>query len=595
MTANDAALSKPLRRRTNIALPHHISARAIVVGLVTVVVAGLVVYPAVMVVAASFLATDKSGLTANQTWFSGYSAIASNLAPLSNTFVVSIGSTVVAVGFGAIMAWATARTNVPCPKLITAGVIIPFCISPLVLAIGWQILAGPGSSGLLNQILQRIPLVNGFALNVNSSYGIIWVMGLHFTPVSYLMLHAVLQRMEPALEEASQVHGAGLLRTARTITLPLMRPALLGSSLLVFVLSMGQFGVPAVLGMGRGYPVLATTIYEDVNQLIPNYQEATALGVVVFVIAAVGVMLQYKLLGGRSYTTVSARGYRAKKVDLKVLRWPLFGVSLLYIVVSCVLPVGALLWTSLLKYVTKSFTEAHYTLGNFQYILRGYALSTVSLKNTVILGLIAATITVVLCSIVSWAMSRTKGLAPRLLNWLTLAPVAIPAVVFAIGLLWAWLKLSFLPIYGTLWILLICYITMFIPFGIQSITPGIAQIDRGLEESSVVCGSGWVHTIRKITFPLLRPVIANAWALIFILAINEVAAAALLSNSKTVVVGVAIFDILNKGSLGAAAALSVIQIALVVLLLGLAQLFKNSATVRMPGRKADDQLGGAAR
>ena len=229
--------------------------RRLVLGAVIVIVVGLVVYPVVMVIAASFSPRESLGIaTVAQKWYSGYAAVRANLTPILNSVVIATGSTLLALVFGTGLAWIAARTNVPFRRVIGISILLPFMISPLVLAIGWLILTGPKGSGVFNSVLTGIPGLGWVSINVASPIGIIWVLGLFFTAISYLMMSAAFQNMDPALEESSRVLGASTGRTAFRITLPLMRPALAGTSLLIFILALGQFGVPAVLGNGQRIP-----------------------------------------------------------------------------------------------------------------------------------------------------------------------------------------------------------------------------------------------------------------------------------------------------------------------------------------------------
>ena len=550
--------------------------RRLVLGAVIVIVVGLVVYPVVMVITASFSPRESLGIaTVAQKWYSGYAAVRANLRPILNSVVIATGSTLLALVFGTGLAWITARTNVPFRRVIGISILLPFMISPLVLAIGWMILTGPKGSGVLNSVLTGIPGLGWVSINVASPLGIIWVLGLFFTAISYLMMSAAFQNMEPALEESSRVLGASTGRTAFRITLPLMRPALAGTSVLLFILGLGQFGVPAVLGMGRGFPVAATDIYVAINQNVPDIRRAAAMGVVLFLVSVVGVWLQYRVIGKASYTTVSARGFRAQRVDVKRLKWPLMMLSSLYVILAGLLPIGALVWTSLTRFITSSFSAAKYTVGNYSFILGEYSLTITALRNTLILATLAATVVVTLTVTIAWIVNRNSGFLPRFLSSVSMAPVAIPAVVLSVGLLWAWTSVTIVPIWGTLWVLGIAFVTMYIPFGLTATSPAVAQIDPALEECSFVCGAKWLRTFRSILLPLLRPAILSAWTLVVILVVNEVAAGAILSNSKTLPLGPLIFDTLNNGTIVTVAALSVVQIVFILTLLGASGLLRR--------------------
>lgn len=517
----------------------------------------LVGYPLLMLIISSFAPIPAGGGLADA--LRGYFVLFNNLGLLYNSIVIAVGSTVLALFFGVSLAWVVARTNIPLRGTLEQLIVIPFYLTPLMGAVGWALLASPNEGGALNAILMAWGLTDQPFFNVYTPGGIIWVMGIYFAPFPFLFSVGALRSMDPSLEESSQVLGSGQIRTSLRITLPLILPAMLGSSLLVFVLAVGQFGVPAILGMPNGYHVLTTQIYGYVTGFQPDYAAASAMGLSLFAFTAIGVYLQFKVLGTKKYTTVTGRGFRPKLLDVRGWRLPLFAFALFYVIIAVALPIGILLFASLVEWITYDPEYIQFTFRNFDHVINQHAPTKIAIGNTLILAFSSSAVILVLSVIIAWMLHRTTLPGRRVLEYVSMIPVAVPAVVFSVGLLWAWTSIPLIPIYGTLWILLICYLTIFLPYGIRAISATLVQIDKSLEECASVMGASWGRVLRTVTFPLLAPGLWAGWAILFISVTKELTASALLYNSKTVVLSVAVFDLWAHSSFTNVAALSLIQ------------------------------------
>ena len=542
------------------------STKGIVLGVVAVVVTFLVLYPLIWLVIGSFLGKRAVTGSGAET-FQGYAALLSEMHLVLNSAIVGVGSTLLSVVLGVTLAWITTRTNIMWRSVLDKLVLVPFFITPLLGAVGWAILASPGRGGLLNNIIASIFGLDEGPLNIYTPGGVIFVTGIYYVPFTYMFVAGALRSMDPALEEGSKILGGGNLRTALRITLPLIKPAIVGSSLLVFVLAIGQFGVPAVLGMPHGFLVLTTRIYQHVAGFLPNYGAASAMGLSLFLVTVVGVYLQFKVLGKRSYVTVTGRGYRPKLLDVGVWKWPLFFFGFGFVAVVVVLPMGAIIFSSLLKFVTSTLGGAVYTLENYRYVLFELSTTKVSIRNTIGLAFGGATIALAICGVVAWIVHRTKLRGRKLLEYVAMVPIAIPGMVFSLGLLWAWIRVSYIPLYGTIWIVLIAYVTVFLPYGIRAVGSNLVQIDPSLEECASVCGAKWTRVLRTVTLPLLKPGLWAGWTLLFISMIKELSASALLVNSRSMVLSVQVFDLWVGSSFTLVAALSVIQTLLIFVFL----------------------------
>ncbi len=481
------------------------------------------------------------------------------------TLRLAVLSTLLATLVGLGMAWLVARSDVPMRRLLHLGVIAPFFLSPFIGALAWGMLLSP-KIGLLNHLLA--PLGLGW-LNAYSIGGIVWVMGLYYAPYVYLFVQSALYNLDPTLEEAAAMSGLGPVRTFCRITLPLVAPAVLSGMLLTLVAAAGQFGVPALLGTPIRLQVMTTYIYDLTNIFPSRYNLAAALAIILVVVAAAGVFLQQRLLRGRSFTTVAGKAARPKLIRLGRARWAAFGIALLLLVLTTGLPLLTLLYVSLVRLYDGTIDLGSLTLGHYAAVLVGNQLAERAIVNTVLFSALAASIAVVLAVLVSWIVVRTKLWFRGAIDLLVTLPAAIPAVALGLALLWTWVFLP-LPVYGTMWLLVIGYVTGFLPFAVRSVSSVHRQIDPALEEAVAMVGGGLWATLRHVTLPLLKPGIAAGWTLLFIIFVRELAISILLYSPGNEVLSVLIFARWVEGDYGVLAAMAMIQVAIVGVVIAVA-------------------------
>jgi iron(III) transport system permease protein len=484
------------------------------------------------------------------------------------TLWIGLGTTALTMAIGVPLAWIIVRTDVPLRGVLEQALIVPFFVSPFIGAIAWSLLAAP-RAGLLNALMTWLVPVFGEAgpLNIHSSGGIIWTMGLYFVPFVFIFVGGALKSMDPSLEDGSQMCGAGALETARRVTLPLVMPAISGSALLVFILAVGQLGVPALLGTPGRVHVLTTEMYILISNYPPQYGQAAAMGVVLFLVTAALVYLQHRLLGAKQFVTVTGKGFRPRHLQMGRWRAPLLLVCLTYLFVSVVLPLAALVWVSFISYLVPSFSHATYTLRNYAEILLTYPVTKLAIKNSLVLSLLGATGGMILMSAIAWILLRTRIPGRKLLEYVCTLPIAVPAVVLAVGFLWAWINVPFL--YGSIWLLLICYVTVYMPYGISTTSATLRQIDPSLEECATVCGASPLSVLTTVTIPLLKPGLVAGWVLLFIMFNRELATSLFLATSQSVVMSVAIFDLYYQGLWGRLSAFAILQVLIVFAVLAL--------------------------
>jgi iron(III) transport system permease protein len=523
----------------------------------------MILYPAAHIFAASVRDTDGSF---SLRWFQQAYTNPRNYWAILNTIAIASGAALVATVAGTFLAWAVVRTDMPGRRLIEMTAIVPFITTPFLGALSWVMLANP-TTGLLNQLWVAIG-ASGPLLNIYSLTGIIFVEALYEMPFVFLMVAGALRSMDPTLEEAALSSGASLLRTTFTVTLPLALPAILGGAFLVFALAAEQFGVPAVLGAPSKIRVLTTSIIESEVSYPPRHGLGAALCITLLVIALGGLWLQRRALGKRSYTTVSGKGSRAQRIALPGWRWVICAICLGYIVLSVVLPVGTLVLSSIRTMWTADIRLDQFTLQHYRYVLFDYPITHRAVINSLFLAVVGATVTILLCALISVLSQRTKLPGRRVLDYLSMLPLGFPGVVLAFGLLQAWINPP-IVLYGTIWILFIAYATRYLPVGVRATSSTLMQIHPELEEASLSCGAGWFRTFRSITLPLLKPGIIAGWALLFVAFTRELSASVLLYSPTLEVFSVAVYDLAQAGSFRALSALAVLQIIVSVAVLAI--------------------------
>jgi iron(III) transport system permease protein len=483
---------------------------------------------------------------------------------LFNTLLLGVTTTAAAVVSGGLLALALVR-GVPGRAMLERLVVMPLYLTPLLTAIGWSWLGSP-RSGLLNLLL-RDTLGLGLTINVVSPIGVIIVSTLATMPLPFLLISDALAGIDTSLLEAARVHGALPRTVLRRVTLPLLTPAALASALLVFVQAVGLFSVPAVLGMPAGFNVATTEIFRLLETYPPRLGDAAAWGLLLLGITALLTLAQSMLLGRRSFATIAGKAFRpsAKPPRARRLRAAL---AWLYVALATALPLIALLWAASVAFVASDLRLTRFSARHFDYVLFAYPKTWIAAGNSMLLGVLTATVVCVLGLAVSWVVLRTRQAGRGVLDQLSMVPLSMPAMVFALGLLWVYVRLP-VPIYGTLAILLIAYVTHYLPFGVRSTSAALRQLHPELEEAARVAGATWLTTMRRVTVPLVKPTMTAAWALLFIMAMQEVSSSILLYSSSSIVLSVAVFDLWENGNPSDVAALGFVQLAASFVVVGL--------------------------
>jgi iron(III) transport system permease protein len=489
---------------------------------------------------------------------------------VGNSFGYAIATAVLAIIIGFGLAWLVTRTNTPAKGFARVAALVPLIIPGILNTVAWALLFSP-QTGPLNGLLHDLHLP---VFNIYSLLGMIFVQTTHMTPVAYLMGVAAFTSMDSSLEEAALGSGAAPLRVFRTITLRLIRPAILSAGLLMFIQTISTFEVPQLLGVPNHTFVFVSRMYEAIQSFPADYGTVAVIGVFVLVLAAIGLGVSQWVVRRSPTQTVTGKGFRPKITDLGRWRWLAFAAFVLFFVVTVVLPLVMLIWSSLLPSYRPPSWAALRTVSFHNY---GTLFSSPTLldavRNTAITALSAGVIVTVLTAVVAYLTTKTKIKGRFLLDGLATVPIAVPSIVLGVGVLY-WYLVAPLPfhLYGTLTILVIAFVTIGLPYGMRYLGPGLAQISDELEEAASASGAGWFHAFRKIYVPLLMPSLLAAFLYTTIVAFREISAAIFLYSQNTDVMSVEIYNLWSSGDYPVVAALGILMVLLLTAVVGLVRL-----------------------
>ena len=495
---------------------------------------------------------------------------------LFNSFIFAAGAAVLATFLAATLAWIAIRTNAPFRKFFELTAIVPNIFPPVMLAVSWTVLLSP-RTGLINRLLMQTFDLAQAPLNLYSLWGMIYIEALITTPLAFLMVSAALYSMDPSLEESARVAGSSNLQIAWRITFPIVRPALLASVMLNFVRAIESFDTPAIIALPARIEVFTTKIYrEAIGAFPPNQNLAAAYGVSLLLVTMVFVYF-YRRLTARSerYVTVTGRGYRPTIIDLGKWRWAASAVAGLILLLIVVLPFLVLIYVSFITYihVPGPKTWELLTLENYRSNLTDTRTFR-ALQNSLFLAIGGATLCMLLASLTAWVTTKTKIAGRGFIEALTFIPWAFPGTALAIGLLWIYVYVP-LPIYGTLWILLIGYITRFLPYGLRTMTSTIIQLHDDLPQASMVCGAGFLTTFRRIMLPLLRPGFIAGWIILATIYLREFSLSIFLYSPGAEPLGPLLYHFYVDGNLGPMCSLALLVSVVCMVLIVIARKVGN--------------------
>lgn len=493
---------------------------------------------------------------------------------VGNTLVFALGSTLAGLVLGGGLAWCTERTNAPFKGLVYAATFVSFAVPGILRTIGWIFLLGP-RTGALNELFRVAAGPDALLLSAFSMPAMVLVEGLVWVPVVFLMMSASFRSMDPALEEAAFISGAGTLQTLGRVTGRLALPAVLSVVLLMFIRSVQAFEVPLLLGVPGKINVLTTEVYLSVHgTMLPDYSYACAYGVLLLAFLSVCIALYGRATRhAAAFATITGKGFRPRAMDLGSWRWAA-GAFVLAVVSLQFLPIVYLVFASFLPSLGQSAPLwQQLSLANYQTVMRNPEI-LLSLQNSLVIGAVSASVVVLIAAVAAWVMVRGRLRARGLLDQLASLPLVFPGVVMGIAILVLYLR-SPVPVYGTIWILVIAYVTSFLPFGLRYAHPGVLQIHPELEESAQLSGASWAQTFVRVVLPLLRPALFAGWVFVFLISLRELSVAALLYTAKSPVIATTMLDLWENGNVNQVSAFGTIVAALSIALAAVAYRFSR--------------------
>ena len=488
-----------------------------------------------------------------------------------NTLYFAGLSTFCAFFAGTFLAWVVERTNTPCAKLVGLVTLGRIIIPGVIITISWILAASP-SIGLLNHLLSSLLGVPRL-LNIYSFWGMAWVQSLELTPLAFLLMSAAMQSIDPRLEEASAIAGAGTWPTFRRVTLPLILPAAAAAALLLFIQTVESFEVPLLLGGRARTAVYTTQVYFNTSRMPTDWGLSSTYSMVLLFLSLGLLYVYFRLVRhGERYQTITGKDYRPRRIDLGGWKYLTCALSLLLVFLITGLPFFTMLYASLLPRFRPPTAEAFaaMSLVNYKTILAegGYALQP--LWNSTLLGVSAATAVMLLVAAISYFVHKTRLGGRKILDFLAFTPIALPSVVLGSAFLWLYLLVP-LPVIGTLSIIGLAYLTRYLPFGLRFVSASMVQIHRELEEAAAVAGGGWWNNFRYIYLPLLRPGLMAGWFWVMVHGYRELTISLMLARSSNRTASVIIYDLWSNGSFQQLSAFGVIMFSILIVLVATAQ------------------------
>ncbi|MBX9829797.1 MAG: iron ABC transporter permease [Xanthobacteraceae bacterium] len=482
------------------------------------------------------------------------------LDPLVTTFILSTSVSLICCAVASPMGWLVARTDMPFRRTVRLLVTASFVTPPFLGAIAWELLAAP-NSGLINKVYRVVTGAESDSVlfNIYSFPGLIFVVSCYTFPYVFVLVANALDRTPGELEDASSVLGGGTWVTARRVTIPLALPALLAGALVAFLQAMTLFGSPAILALPAGFHTMTTKIW-SLFQYPPKPELAAAASVPLLVLTVILLRAEHMILGRRSYAVLGGKNSEPRIIRLGKLKWLALAFCFIVLLNPVFLPYGALLNATFSKVASQFVTFTNFTFHNIYFVFFELSATKLALYNTFVLGIATATIGTVIAVVIAYLTAREAVTGHKALGFLATAPVAIPGIVLGVGLFLSYTRPPFV-LYGTLWILLLAFLTLAMPAAYQQMQSAFKAIHPELEDASRILGATRLTALRQITAPLLRTSVIATWCFVFVGTIRELSAAVMLFTSETKVISVLIFDLNESGDL---AAISVLGLTLLV-------------------------------
>jgi iron(III) transport system permease protein len=488
-----------------------------------------------------------------------------------NTLSFALISTLFSFVLGTFLAWTVARTNTPFAQLIGVVTMGRIIIPGVIITISWILLASP-SIGVLNYFVESMTGIKR-ALNIYSFWGMVWVQSLEMAPLAYLLMSAAMQSVDPRLEEASAIAGAGGWSTFYRVSLPLILPATAAAALLLFIQTVESFEVPLLLGGRARFPVYTTEVYFNTVRMPTDWGLASTYSMMLLVLSMGLLFVYFRLIRhGERYQTITGKDFKPRRIDLGAWRYLTCALSLLLVFLITGLPFLIMLYASLMPRFQPPTLEAlgEVTLVNYQNLLADWSYSVMPLWNSTLLGLGTASVVMLLVAVISYFVNKSRVRGRKILDFLGFAPIALPSVVLGTAFMWFYLLVP-LPVIGTLSIIGLAYLTRYMPYALRFVSTSMVQIHSELEEAAAVAGGTWWKNLYRIYLPLLRPGLMAGWFWVMVHAYRELTISLMLARSRNRTAAVIIYDLWSNGSFPQLSAFGVIIFVLLIALVSIGQ------------------------
>lgn len=482
-----------------------------------------------------------------------------------NTLLFSVASTAPAFLLGLFLAWVVGRTNTPFARFIGMMTLARIIIPGVLITVAWILLISP-NIGAINAIAEMLFGIKAL-FDIYTFWGMVWVHGIEMIPLAYLLISAAFQAMDPRLEEASTMTGAGTLRTLRRISLPLILPSIAAALLLLFITTVETFEVPLLIGGRAEVRVYTTEVYFNTARVPTDWGLASTYSMALLVVSIVMLIFYFRLLRhGERYQTVTGKDYKPRRIDLGRWKYLTCAISLLLVFMITGLPFLIMLYASFLPEESISMIEPWevMTLENYDALFNEED-AFEPLWNSTLLGLGAATVVMLVVSTIAYFVHKTRIPGRKVLDFLGFSSIALPSVVLGTAFLWFYLLVP-LPILGTLWIIGLAYLTKFMPFALRFVSSSMQQIHVELEEAAQVAGVPWWRNFFFIFLPLLKPGLLAGWFWVMVHAFRELTIALMLSRADNKTAAVVIYDLWENGSFQALSAFGVMMFTVMIIL-----------------------------
>jgi iron(III) transport system permease protein len=475
---------------------------------------------------------------------------------LGNSLIFSLGSAAVAILYGTALAWLAERSDAPFRKLAYVSAYVSFAIPGIIKVVGWIMLLGP-KAGILNAL--GVALTGQAFFNIFSLSGMVLVESFLWIPIVFLLMSTPFRAMDPSLEEAATTAGSSGWQVFRRVTFPLAVPSVLAVLILTVIRSLEAFEIPALIGIPAGVEVLTTKIYLQIKGgLIPKYGEASAYSIILIVLVALGLIPYYRITSKTyKFTTISGKNFRPNRVALGKWRW--LGASLMLVLpLLQFLPIVAIAWSSFLPFAQVPSRKALELLTFNNYVVAFNDSGVIrSVMNSLTVSISSATVAVAITFFAAWLIVRASIKSRWILDQMAMLPLVFPGIVMGIAILKMYLLLP-VPVYGTIWILVLAFIARYLPYGIRFSHSALLSLHKELEEGAMASGASWFQMVRHVVVPLIMPALLAGWIYIFLITFKELSIALLLYSPGSQVVAVTIWELWENGHVGELAAFSLL-------------------------------------